>query len=62
MAAVAAAIEALLQELSQSVLTQKKDALTAFEDMFFRTKPKLLEHEIKVFSLGCDRMHIAPGR
>jgi hypothetical protein len=48
MAAVAAAIEALLQELAQSLLTQKKDALTAFEEMFFREKPKLLEHEIKV--------------
>ena len=49
-AAVAAAIESLLDELAQSVLTQKKEALSAFEEFYFRTKPKMTDAQIQVRS------------
>jgi Holliday junction resolvasome RuvABC endonuclease subunit len=41
-------LENLLNELHQSVLTQKKDAIAAFEEYYFRTKPQMNDAEIKV--------------
>lgn len=54
-------LEHLLNELHQSVLTKKKDAISAFEEYYFRSKPKMNDAEIKV-RLGSDNPNFGMDR
>lgn len=47
-----AMINYLLEELEPKIWSTKKDALTTFQEFFFRSKPKLKDADIKTLLLG----------
>jgi hypothetical protein len=55
MATFSVQIHKLLDELTLSLLTNKKEALTEFEEVYVRSKPKLSEQQITLLLLGDDK-------